>query len=251
MAEAVLGIDVTLYLIRHAESTWNVERRYQGQADSGLTRRGRIQAELLGERFVAVVGGVDMIVSSDLPRAYDTAAPLATRLDMRVLTDSRLREVDTGSWTGKKVDEVVREDPKSAAAFERGDDIRRGDGETFGEVRARVSAALRDLVELARRGSPPVKTIAVFTHGGPIRVAAAEALRVPSPGHENIAGAVNCGLPTIRASSTGLKLVDYNQRVLDWSDAGEELGPDRALRTASASSASVERLDQEHAHESS
>lgn len=211
---------VRLVLARHAESVWNVEERYQGQADSGLTPRGRRQAEELGAWLAESVGPVTLVLSSDSPRAAATAAPYAARTRQRVKFDPRLREVDTGSWTGRSFPEIAAAFPAVVRAAADGDDVRRGDGETFAELWRRVGAALDDGAAAADaqavgRGQP---TVCVFTHGGPIRVAAAAVVGAAAPGHRAMAPPTNCSVTVLEVprARRGLEcgqLVQYNAQV--------------------------------------
>lgn len=201
---------VILHLIRHAESLWNVEGRYQGQADSGLTAVGAAQAEALAEWLVAAFPRVDIVAASDLPRVRDTAGPLAAALGVEVAVDPRLREVDIGDWAGRRFDDVALQAPDAVAAAARGIDVRRGGGETFAETRGRVVAAIDELVERALSVSSDAVGL-VFTHGGPIRVAAADALGLDSPGHARIGPPANCSVTTIELGSGGRRLLRYNQ----------------------------------------
>ncbi|MDG4820540.1 histidine phosphatase family protein [Asanoa sp. WMMD1127] len=195
---------VRLVLVRHGESHWNVEERYQGQQDSGLTPAGFAQAEMAAEVLVDRFGTADLVVTSDLPRARDTAAAYLRRVGGAAREDARLREIDVGTWGGRTRAEVAAAHPEEIAAFERGVDIPRGGGETFGQLRTRVWAALE---EIAGAG-----TVVVFTHGGCVRVATAAALRVPSPGERGFAPVGNCSLTVIdHAGADGVhRLVAYN-----------------------------------------
>jgi probable phosphoglycerate mutase len=90
-------------VIRHGQSVWNAERRWQGQADPPLSDLGRQQALDAAERIGTVVG----IVASDLLRASTTAWLIAERLGIGpVVTDTRLRERDAGAWTGLTLTEI-------------------------------------------------------------------------------------------------------------------------------------------------
>ncbi|HTF10453.1 MAG TPA: histidine phosphatase family protein, partial [Asanoa sp.] len=138
-------MSVRLVLVRHGESRWNTEDRYQGQADSGLTDRGREQAEVAAAVLEARFGTADLALASDLPRARDTAAAYARRVGgVPVREDARLREIEVGDWTGRTFADVAAAHPEQLAEFERGVDVRRGGGETFAELRARVWAALTE-----------------------------------------------------------------------------------------------------------
>lgn len=198
-----------MILVRHAESVWNVEQRYQGQQDSGLTPHGRVQAHRVGALLCAEYPAVDAVWSSDLPRVRDTAAPYAQRCGVPVVYQSRLREVDIGSWAGRRLDDVAAELPGLVSAVAAGEDVRRGGGETFAETRQRVVDCLSELAERTDG------TVLVFTHGGPIRVAAAHAVGVPSPGHLTLGPPGNCSRTIIELERSRTRLLEYNVTLPD------------------------------------
>ena len=86
-----------LLLVRHGESEWNAVGRWQGWADPPLTELGLEQARLAAR----AVGGVDLVVASDLERAWRTAEVIAAEIGVGpVLRTEALRERDAGEWTG-------------------------------------------------------------------------------------------------------------------------------------------------------
>src|SRR5215472_10619420 len=89
------GTPVRILLARHGETVFNVEGRWQGQADSPLTERGRAQAAELAR----ALGGeqIAAVYSSDLGRAADTAAEVATLHQLGVTQEPMLREIDVGA----------------------------------------------------------------------------------------------------------------------------------------------------------
>jgi broad specificity phosphatase PhoE len=151
----------TLLLARHGETEWNVERRWQGHAESDLTEAGRAQAIELAARVADM--GVSSIYSSDLRRAADTAAIVGQELGLAVQLDASLREVDVGEWSGLTSPEIEARFPAGAARRRAG---RTGwdQGETIEAMAARILAAL---VAIDRRHHG--QTVLVVTHGGPIR----------------------------------------------------------------------------------
>jgi probable phosphoglycerate mutase len=148
-----------LVLIRHGETDWNAEGRYQGQSNVPLNANGLAQAEALAQRLRGM--RFDAIYTSDLARAAQTAEVLAATTGAPIHRDRRLREIDQGEWEGLLLAEIQA---RYAEAFER----RRLDplatqppgGETVGQVRQRVLEAIREIGRTYPGGS-----VAVVSHG--------------------------------------------------------------------------------------
>lgn len=149
-----------VYLARHAETVWNVERVFQGHQDSPLTERGREQARRLGQRLAAEQ--LAAVYASDLGRARTTAEAVAVAQGLAVRTHAGLREIDTGQWTGL-ARRAVRAVPEWSARLDlyrdRPWEHRMPGGETIGEVQARALIALR---EIATQHAG--ESVAVVTH---------------------------------------------------------------------------------------
>ena len=161
-----------LWFVRHGQSTWNAEGRWQGQADPPLSALGRVQAERLAERLAGA--GIVLLAASDLARARETAEVVAARLGLAPVVDPALREHDVGAWSGLTHAEIEQRFPADLAAFLGGDlALRPGGGESRLALRARVQAAL---ARLAARGSQP---LAVVSHLGVLRALAPEAHVAP------------------------------------------------------------------------
>jgi probable phosphoglycerate mutase len=92
------GTPVRILLSRHGETVYNVEGRWQGQSDSPLTERGRAQARELARALAAEP--VAAVYTSDLGRAYSTAAMVADTHGLETIRDERLREIHVGAWSG-------------------------------------------------------------------------------------------------------------------------------------------------------
>lgn len=137
-----------LLLVRHGQTPWNLEGRWQGQADPPLTVRGQAQAKALAAVLAARSSRPwTRIVTSDLRRASQTAAFLANALSLPVELDRRLRERDVPGWSGRLREEIERIDPVTLQAFLSGDvSVRPGGGETNEELAARGRAGIEDLV---------------------------------------------------------------------------------------------------------
>ena len=149
-----------LILIRHGETDWNVQGRFQGQIDVPLNAVGRRQAELMAERLAQE--RVDVFYSSDLLRTRQTAAPAAAKLALEAAMDAALREQHFGILEGMSFDEVQARHPDELAAWMRHDpDYALPEGESVRVFHARVVGAVRTLA--ARH---PGQRLAVVTHGG-------------------------------------------------------------------------------------
>ncbi|MGE5596637.1 MAG: histidine phosphatase family protein [Hyphomicrobiales bacterium] len=157
-----------LLLVRHGESEWNAERRWQGWHDVPLSPRGEAQAKRAAEqlRWLLANQVVRAVAASDLARARQTAEILTEGLGLGpVLTDRRLRERNVGEWSGLTEAEVEARFPGMLGRWRTGELDRIPGGESNAEVLERALAAVRDL----RSGPADGWTIAV-THGGLIRV---------------------------------------------------------------------------------
>src|SRR5690349_16626448 len=101
-------------VVRHGETEWNVEQRIQGAGNSPLTARGLAQADAIGERLARE--SFDVLVSSDLGRALQTAGRIAARTGHAVVPDARLRERNFGIGEGLTYAEI---DARYPGAFSR------------------------------------------------------------------------------------------------------------------------------------
>jgi 2,3-bisphosphoglycerate-dependent phosphoglycerate mutase len=146
--------------IRHGETAWNVDTRIQGQLDIGLNAKGRWQAERAG---AALAGEeIDVVYSSDLWRAYDTALSVAKPHSMTVQTDEALRERGFGEFEGKTFAEIETALPEQALLWrKRMPDFAPPGGESLLQLRERVMQCVRALAE-----QNVGKHIVIVSHGG-------------------------------------------------------------------------------------
>ncbi len=155
----------TVYLIRHGETEWNLNGRWQGHADVPLNAVGEHQAGLIARRLAAEGVVFDALYSSDLARAHQTARAISAALGVEVHLDRQLREIDLGTWSGLTYEEIRTTHPEEMALLAQGHDLPRGGGESIGAMGQRVVTALEALV--ARH---PGATLGVVSHGGCIRM---------------------------------------------------------------------------------
>ena len=136
-----------IILCRHGQTDWNHQGRYQGRTDVPLNANGRQQARDLADHLAGE--RIDVVYSSTLARAYDTAVEIATVHGIEVRRDPRLDEIDQGSWEGLRRDEIALRHPIELEAWQRYPvDLRLPGGETLEEVRLRVRSALDDIMML-------------------------------------------------------------------------------------------------------
>ncbi|HZP73212.1 MAG TPA: histidine phosphatase family protein [Gaiellaceae bacterium] len=177
----------TLLLVRHGETDWNSERRWQGHADEPLNETGRAQAREVADELAD--RSIDAVYSSDLSRARETAEIIAARLGLSVTTDARLREVDVGDWSGRLWSEIEQSDPLALERWHGGLKAWNG-GESYEEMGARVVAAV---VELAARHQG--ETVLVVSHGGSMRACRASAAGLAyHESREGLGSLANCAV---------------------------------------------------------
>lgn len=153
-----------LVLLRHGESVWNAEARIQGQRCAGLSALGHEQAEVTATMLAARYPDA-LLVSSDLQRTVETAAPLAAALQREPTLDAGLRERTFGGWEGQLRTQVAASDAARWARWLAGEDlIAEVGGESAAQLADRVEPVLRRWLAATPLGGV---TIAV-THGGPV-----------------------------------------------------------------------------------
>ncbi len=153
-----------LYLVRHGQTEWNAEGRYQGRSDSRLGERGWQQAHAIADRLAVLCHGC-AVASSPLERTLATARVVAARLSCPIEIDNRLIELWYGRWEGLRQCEVAQIWPALLRAWKRRpQDVHFPDGESLAELRHRVCAFMEDVFK--RRES-----VVGVTHDAFIRVA--------------------------------------------------------------------------------
>ena len=187
--------------MRHGETDWNRDNRFQGHADPPLNDTGRAQASALAANLAGMA--LAAAYTSPLRRARETAEVLGAALALTPVDDSSLMEIDVGSWSGLTRTQIEERFP---AGFARWLEGRHGwdDGETNDELGARVVAGL---LEIGTR-HPDAAVLAV-THGGPIRSALAAAERIPFDGaYGSIHGIGNCTVVELAVREGALERLD-------------------------------------------
>jgi probable phosphoglycerate mutase len=191
-------------IVRHGETDWNRQQRFQGQIDVPLNATGHEQARrladaLAGERF-------DLLLSSDLQRARETAAPLERVHAVQAQPQPALREQSFGVLEGMDVPGIQAQHPQLWAQWLRHDaDYALPEGESARQFHTRVLAAVRALA-LAHAG----KTLVLVTHGGVLDMLWRTVHGLP------LHGARACAIP-----NTGINRLRWRDGTLDivhWAD---------------------------------
>ena len=152
-----------IFLIRHAEAEGNLFRMAHGQYDSNITPRGYRQLHYLRERFAGV--HLDAVYGSDLTRAHTTASALYVPRGLPFRPLPLLREVRLGDWEERTWAEIKRRYPEMYVHFNKRPDLWRAyDAETFAEVAARMTEAVRRMA-----AENPGLTVAATSHGAALR----------------------------------------------------------------------------------
>ncbi len=169
-----LGTTTTLRLLRHGQTEHTLQRRFSGgSSDPALTEIGHRQADVTA-RHLATAGHLDLIVSSPLQRARQTAAAVGAALDLDVVVDDDLRECHFGVWDGLTFEEVRERWPDELAAWLASPAIAPPGGESMREVAGRVAAAQERLLDrhagqhvLVVAHVSPIKMLIRFALDGP------------------------------------------------------------------------------------
>ena len=149
-----------LLLIRHGETDWNRQQRFQGQIDVPLNATGRAQAELLATRLAAE--RYDAFFTSDLQRARETAAPLASAWGQEPVVVPGLREQSFGVWEGLDVPTIKdRYGAMWQDWLQHHGDFALPGGESLRQFHTRVLAAVQQIAHAALG-----QRLAIVTHGG-------------------------------------------------------------------------------------
>jgi len=142
-----------IYLVRHGQTRFNAEKRWQGQVDSPLSALGEAQARAMGMTLSGLVDPASTrLIASPLGRAMQTATIIrdVAGIEGAIETDARLMEVGMGCWDGKTEFEIAAEYPGSLDGLEPHDwFFHSPDGETYDTFAARVGDVLLHLTGLS------------------------------------------------------------------------------------------------------
>lgn len=195
-----------LILIRHGETDWNRELRFQGQLDVPLNAIGQEQARRVAERLAQEA--IHQLVSSDLQRARQTADAVAQRQGARLqfdpLLDAALREQHFGMAEGLRVPEIKAAHPQAWDQWVRFDaDYAFEGGESTRQFHARVMVALSALAQ-----RHPDQTLVVVTHGGVLDMVYRSARGLPLSGPRQ-SDIPNAGMNRVRLDGERIDIISW------------------------------------------
>jgi len=168
------GRATTTLLLRHGQTPLSAEHRFAGRGDVPLTEAGLGQAAAAAERLAAR-GGIDVIVTSPLQRARQTAEAVARAVGVPLQVEEDLAETDFGKWEGLTFAQAAARWPQEVRAWLASADVAPPGGESFDVVSRRVLALLDRL--LARHQS---STLVMVSHVTPIKTLACRAMLAPA-----------------------------------------------------------------------
>jgi 2,3-bisphosphoglycerate-dependent phosphoglycerate mutase len=193
-----------LILLRHGETDWNRELRFQGHVDVGLNDIGLEQARRLARRLAGEIA--HRLYASDLLRAQQTAQPVSGLMSLPTVSDAALREQSFGAVDGMSVDDIKAQHPQAWEGWLRfHEDYCMPEGESTRQFHARVMDAVHRLI-----AAHPAQTLVVVTHGGVLDMIyrTARSLGLNGPRQSDIP---NAGLNRVRVH-------DGRIEILAWAD---------------------------------
>jgi glucosyl-3-phosphoglycerate phosphatase len=189
-------------LWRHGQTTWNLERRFQGHSDIPLDETGEAQAEYAARRLATLRPAA--IFASDLSRALQTAAPLGALTRLDVTPDKNLRERSGGDWEGLTDKEIRERYPRERAAWDP------PNGEPTPAVADRVSASLTHIAGTLADGQLAV----VVSHGAALRLGMSRVLRLDGDLSHVLGPLNNCSWSVLELRGNRWRLLEYNAGTL-------------------------------------
>lgn len=186
------GILTKVIFVRHGETSWNLDKRYQGHSDIALNEKGVQQAQAVAERLATE--RISAVYSSDLIRAAKTAELIAAQHSLPIVTIPELREVNFGLWEGLTYEQIMATWPEELSAiYSKPGAMCIPDGESFDDVSKRVEVGLARCIEKHQN-----ETIVIVSHGGTMRVALCNALGIPIE-----------KMWSLRQDSTAINVIEY------------------------------------------
>lgn len=209
--------EILLTLVRHGETAWNMAKRIQGHLDLPLNEVGRLQALACAGCFQP--GSVDVLYSSDLLRAMDTATPIAQAAGVAVQPDPVWRERHFGDFQGRRYRDIAGEQPEAYARLKARDpEHAPPGGESLNALMARIAGGLAQIV--ARHAG---QRVVVVSHGGVLDCIYRQATGMPLEAPRSFP-IYNAGLNQVRWAKGHWQLVSWGE-VGHLADSRDEIDP--------------------------
>jgi alpha-ribazole phosphatase len=178
--------------VRHGQTLWNLEMKYQGHTDISLSSLGNEQAAAVANKLARL--NISAVYSSDLIRAYDTAVAIAGKHGLTVQKEPAFREISFGEWEGLTYDSIYSGWPDiMGELYSRPDEVEIPGGESFRQLKKRAVWGIDQLMK-----KHPDETIVVVSHGGTIRTILCAALNI----HLNYVW-------NIKQDNTAVNIIEY------------------------------------------
>lgn len=218
-----------MLLWRHGRTRWNADGRFQGQLDSELDESG---LEALSAAATVLAGlAPSLVVTSSAGRAVASAGYLERAAGLRAARDDRLREIHLGLWQGLTREEAARRYPGEHDAWLRGEDVRRGDGETYAEVGVRAAAAVADALMAVPAGG----LLVAVTHGGTSRAVIGTLLDLEPAAWWRLAPLGNARWSLLLETGRGWRLGEHNagaaESCASVTEAGDDARPVESIQS--------------------
>lgn len=194
-----------IIMIRHGFSLANNEGKFAGNWDIELTELGKKQAEMAAKYFET--HPADVIYSSDLLRAYQTAIPISEVLGLPIHKERELREISAGEWEGMYFEDLVIHFPDEYKVWV--EDVGRArcpGGESTAELAVRITGAVRRIAE-----KHDGQTVCITTHATPIRVMCTTASGLPVEEMAQIPWVSNASINVFEYENGSFKAVALDQ----------------------------------------
>lgn len=169
-----------LYLIRHGQSEWNILNKIQGQTNTFLTDLGKQQALCIANKLVKE--NIDIIYTSDLARAQDTARTISQKIDKPLMISESIREIKFGPWEGLNTSQMQERYREEHLIWTKEPERLKVDGiETLEELKTRALGWVEEIIK-ENEG----KNIAIVSHGATLKVLILGLLDMPLTHFKNL-----------------------------------------------------------------
>ncbi|WP_067782734.1 histidine phosphatase family protein [Actinomyces vulturis] len=199
----------TLYVWRHGQTDYNIERRLQGCCDTPLNDNGKFQADKAAQ--VLAERGVTHVISSPLARAVDTAQALASLVGVEVQVLDGLIERSYGQWEGLTAAQIEADAPEQYAQWRQTGECPEVGIELCGETGRRVAACLQEFMD----GVDEDAVVVAVSHGSAINAGITQFLGLDAQVWHGLKGLNNAHVGHIRQArkAPGWYVESWNENV--------------------------------------